>query len=512
MSVRISQPLKICLSSLLAALLIGLQNIDEYAQQLERRFPELMETAEALRFACRYTGLPQWFALQRKLYSFSDNAAEELAPYPFADAEGFEPTEVGDKLDPAPEVQPVPAAPVVKKAEKKKTGKKIARKRTNKKKPRRRRTQRKQGVEEVRTPAATEQVSPTKEEVVEPVIETPQVRKKIKLIRRQKPRRRFARRRTRLSYPFKLKGQKRRKVTLTKRKGIKRPALRVLAPQPAPQPEPQPAPQPEPQPETKEAEINLSAKEIREANEAQPVHYRIMLMGDSMMQSLAPQTHRAFSKRKGLHFIFSARFSTGLSDSNYFDWPESMRRTMELKRPNLVVVFIGANDGVSIVEGRKVYHIGNKGWKEAYACKMKQLGDIAAQFGCKLIWVGLPPMGPRYRAMQSVIAAQRDFCRENGITYLNTNPIMGTPKGEFTAYATNARGKTVRIRMKDQCHLTDEGNALLLEHLSPMIEQHIYRFRQNNPRRCLTPDELNRIKNATRETSINPMRSTNKEK
>ncbi len=237
-----------------------------------------------------------------------------------------------------------------------------------------------------------------------------------------------------------------------------------------------------------------------------------MLMGDSMMQSLAPQTHKAFLNRKGLHFIFSARFSTGLSNPNYFNWPESMRRTMEQKRPNLVVIFIGANDGVSIVEGKKVFYTGHSGWKAAYAEKMKQVVDIAAQFNCKVIWIGLPPMGPRYRAMQSVIAAQRDFCREKGITVLDTNAFMGDSKGDFMAYTTNAKGKTVRIRMKDQCHLTVEGNELLLEHLRPMIEQHIYRFRQNNPRRCLSQNELNSIKQASRETSINPMRSSDKKK
>lgn len=238
-----------------------------------------------------------------------------------------------------------------------------------------------------------------------------------------------------------------------------------------------------------------------------------MLMGDSMMQSLAPQTYKSYINRKGLHFISSARFSTGLSDPNYFDWPKSMHRTMELKRPDLVVIFIGANDGVPLVEGKKVLYPGkSSAWKTAYAGRMKQVLDIAKKFNCKVIWIGLPPMGPRYRSMQSVIETQREYCRENGIIFLDTNPFMGNDKGGFMAHTTNTSGKTIRIRMKDQCHLTGEGNDLLLNHLRPIIEQHIYHFRQNNPRRCLSQNELNSIKKATRETSINPIRSSNEKK
>ena len=62
------QPLKICLGTLLAALLIGLQNIDEYARKLEALHPNLLGLAEDLPEICRLSGLPQWLDWQKQLY------------------------------------------------------------------------------------------------------------------------------------------------------------------------------------------------------------------------------------------------------------------------------------------------------------------------------------------------------------------------------------------------------------------------------------------------------------
>ncbi len=510
---RPSQPLKICLSTLLAALLIGMQNIDEYTQQLGSRYPELIKLSEDLRSVCRYTGLPQWFDRQKEVYSQEDAASEVHEPFAYDKSDIGSPQEADTRPSdtsaqpaPAPQIKKENQSPDIRKSAGKKKNKKN-RKANNKKKKKKVKKKKKSATQKNSVQSA--QLS-TNEKASTPDAKTsarakkrPKIKKKIKLVKKKKPQRKLVKRRIRKSYPIKLTIKKRKKAKLNRRKVSINPdflafSRSVLHPEPPQQPQPETA---------------LSADGIREANEKQPVHYRIMLMGDSMMQSLAPQTYNSFINRKGLHFICSARFSTGLSDPNYFDWPKSMLRTMEQKRPNLVVIFIGANDGVPIAEGKKVLYPGTSAaWKTAYAEKIKQVMDIAGQFGCQVIWIGLPPMGPRYRSMQFVIDTQREYCRENGITFLDTNPFMGNSEGKFIAYTTNASGKTVRIRMKDQCHLTDEGNHLLLEHLRPIIEQHIYHFRQNNPDCCLSQGELNSIKKASREVSINPMRSSNKKK
>ena len=528
---RLSQPVKICLGSILAAFLIGLQNIDEYAQQLESKYPEQMELPEMLRSISRYTGLPQWFELQKDLYTSLGASEGEEEEFPNNEPDFQITEEAEEEPEPAPAPEQVIEPPVEEKKEAP-SGKKE-----------------KPGKQPVVISAAEPPAPPVEVKPAEVEVPRPRVRNRLGLVWKKSVRK-LTRRRIRSSYPRRLKyrGNRRRWKQLKRRNVPQEPWPRpepphqpepAPAPQPeptsvpqpeptpepqpepvpAPQPEPAPAPQPEPapapQPEpTPVPAQQLSAKEILESNKKQPVHYRIMMMGDSMMQSLAPQAYKSYYiNRQGLHFIFSARFSTGLSNPDYFNWPESMRNTVEQKRPHLIVIFIGANDGVPIVEERKVlYPAQNAPWKAAYARKMQQVLDIAQEFGCKLVWIGLPPMGPRYQAMKRVIASQREVCREKAVTFLDTNPFLADSNGQIMVYTTNSRGKTVRLRMKDQCHMTGAGNDLILKYLNPIIEQHIYDFRQNNPQRCLSPKEMEQIQKARWEVSINPMRPKNKKK
>ncbi|MDO5470872.1 MAG: hypothetical protein Q4F38_06185, partial [Akkermansia sp.] len=67
MPIKLPQSLKICLGTGLAALLLGLQNINEYTQQLESYDPELNEQAATLNRLAHSTGLPQFFAWQKEL-------------------------------------------------------------------------------------------------------------------------------------------------------------------------------------------------------------------------------------------------------------------------------------------------------------------------------------------------------------------------------------------------------------------------------------------------------------
>ncbi|MDO5473224.1 MAG: DUF459 domain-containing protein, partial [Akkermansia sp.] len=248
------------------------------------------------------------------------------------------------------------------------------------------------------------------------------------------------------------------------------------------EPEPEPLPPPEPTPQ-----------EILAENLQNPVHYRIMFMGDSLMEDLGPATHRALRQRHGLSFILAAKFSTGLCRPDYFNWPENMENVVREGKPNLIVVFMGANDGMPIRWQGKVQHpVYGEPWRAAYREKMREVFDIAKRHGCEILWVGLPPMGGRYaHLLKQTEISQRTACSEHGIEYLDTIPIMGDENGEFRAYITDATGKTIRIRRKDKEHLSPDGNKLLVSHLLPRIEKRISLFRNKNPHKRLSDKEAN---------------------
>lgn len=228
--------------------------------------------------------------------------------------------------------------------------------------------------------------------------------------------------------------------------------------------------------------------------QAPPMRYHIMMVGDSLMEDLGPATHRAFKQRKGLDFVVSAKFSTGLCRPDFFDWPAHMREVVAKRKPDLVIFFIGANDGLSIKEGKKLTPTGGENWRAAYARKMDEVVGIARGTGAEVIWVELPAIGGRYnKLLHETQKAQREYCESHGLITLQTDPLLSGEWGKFAPFGSY-RGKTVRLRRPDDTHLTPDGNRKVLDALMPIIEQQLISFYLAHPERHLSEQEVAKIK------------------
>lgn len=412
MASKLPPTLSICLGTCTAALLLGLQNIDEYCQQLESNHPELSGLAEGLKETAYSTGIPGIFNAEKKILS---GIAAKL---PMLDKPA------GKPLPPPPQVVyvrvPSPAQ-----------------------------------LDTLRLlPVKREDTLSAESLVVMPPTELLQTQQAPK----QEP--------TQEQTPQQEK------------------------PQPLPPPkEATPPPVPEPAPTVQEQPLNAA-----KANEKHPVHCRIMLLGDSLMEDLGPTTHRTLRHRKGLHFILTAKYSTGLSRPDYFNWPENMEKAVADTRPDIIVFFMGANDGMPIkANGKNVYPNSGEPWRKAYRQKMAELFDIARRYGSDMIWLGLPPMGSRYaKILAQTALAQQEGCAEHGICFLDTKPILGDENGNFRTYMTDSNGKTIRLRSKDKEHLAPMGNKLVVEQLIPVLEQKIADYRTKHPEKRLSKEEAAR--------------------
>ncbi len=220
---------------------------------------------------------------------------------------------------------------------------------------------------------------------------------------------------------------------------------------------------------------------------------RILMVGDSLMEALGPMTHRAMSHRMGLEFIISARYSTGLCRPDYFNWPEHLSDVVRRHKPDLAVFFIGANDGMPVLVGKHYVPVGSANWRAAYADKMAELVDIVHQAGADIIWVELPSASPKFnKHLSDTRQVQHSFCENHGISIFHTDLIFSGEEGRFEPYG-DFHGTLTRLRRKDLVHITDQGNKKLLEHLLPLIEQHLYAFYIAHPEHHLSQDELAKI-------------------
>lgn len=415
MRFKLPNSLKICLGTCMAALILGLQNIDEYCEQFESTHPEQAELADAMKQAAYSTGLPHLYHTERELFStvcrelpsLSDNSKEVLPPPP-----------------PKPKIIYV----------------------------------RVPGLRQLNT---FRSVLPKKEStmILKELISEPTV-------------------------DFLLPDAAKKAEETPAPPTPEEPSI------PVPVPEQQ---SPAPQPESDTVQPRTPADICRE-NEQSPVHCRIMLLGDSLMEDLGPAMHRSLRHRKGLHFILTAKYSTGLTRPEYFNWPENMENAVAATHPDIIVFFIGANDGMPIKkDGRTVYPNSGEAWRSAYRTKMVELFEIGRRYKCEMIWIGLPPMGSRYaRILAETAQAQRDGCDEQGIRFVDTVPILGDENGQFRTYMTDSQGKAVRLRTKDKEHLSPIGNKLVIEQLLPVLEQSIAEFREKHPEKRLSDEEAAR--------------------
>ena len=80
---------------------------------------------------------------------------------------------------------------------------------------------------------------------------------------------------------------------------------------------------------------------------------KVLFVGDSMMQSIAPLLQRTLLREGGIRSINLSRHSTGLTNAAYFNWPQAVEAALR-QHPDtrLVVVFLGANDPWDFFESR----------------------------------------------------------------------------------------------------------------------------------------------------------------
>ena len=421
MHLKLPPSLSICLGTCAAGLLLGLQNENEYCQQLESNHPKWGGIAECFHDIAHRTGLPQLFQAEKKLLS---NLADQMPL-------------IGNTETQEPSPPPTPRVIYV-------------------------RVPALSDLNTLRLPRKEQEKTLNPADLIsEPSSD---------LLKEHQP-------------------------TSTVQSPEPVPTPQPPSPEPIPEPTPPappapvPVPQPEPAPPVQE---EIPAVVTAEDNEKKPVRCRIMLLGDSLMEDLGPTTHRNLRHRKGLYFILTAKYSTGLSRPDYFNWPENMQKTVERTKPDIIIFFMGANDGMPIkVNGKNVYPNSGAAWRKAYREKMAEMFAIGRAHGCDMLWVGLPPMGSRYaKILAQTAQAQHEGCAENSITFVDTAPVLGDKNGNFRTYMTDNKGNTVRLRAKDKEHLSPMGNKLVMEAILPVLEQKIANFRTKHPERCLSEKEV----------------------
>ena len=202
---------------------------------------------------------------------------------------------------------------------------------------------------------------------------------------------------------------------------------------------------------------------------------RVLLIGDSMMQSLAPHIQRELLARHHIKSINRGKPSSGLRYPDYYNWPEHLAAQLE-ENPDvrLIIVLLGANDPQDTpnpAAPEQKLNFGTPEWENYYRGEIRKILQTAAARGAKTLWIGPPLMkAPKYSKkityLDGLIADEVEKAQQH---YQNTNRLFAKADGSYTAFLPDERGKPVAVRKGDGIHFTGPGEKILTRHIIEQI-------------------------------------------
>lgn len=192
----------------------------------------------------------------------------------------------------------------------------------------------------------------------------------------------------------------------------------------------------------------------RAVTEAEPL--RIHVTGDSQATYLG-QAVTTETDGRSVEVTVDDRISTSLARPDYFDWPAQWNTLVTVQDPEVIVVFIGANDHQDMVDsaGNRLVE-GTAEWQAEWRTRLANALDLLADGDRAVLWVTQPPMRDGelddgidlINEMAASIIAERPL-----VTTLDIWELFGGAAG-YAERITGADGETITARVSDGVHLS----------------------------------------------------------
>ncbi|MGO9197829.1 MAG: DUF459 domain-containing protein [Acidimicrobiales bacterium] len=199
----------------------------------------------------------------------------------------------------------------------------------------------------------------------------------------------------------------------------------------------------------------------------QPVDGKVTVLdiGDSLGIDLGWGLQWALTDDSSVNLVQDAHGDSGLANTSYYDWPAVLETELQSTHPQVLVVFLGGNDSQNFYQGDQYESFGTPQWRVAYGDRVASMMTEATAAGARVLWVGMPIMGPSSGLSANMATIDSVFRSEaaahTGVTYLSSWSLFSTPSGQFNGGDTDVAGTEMPLRDPDGVHLADGGEDLL---------------------------------------------------
>ncbi len=191
---------------------------------------------------------------------------------------------------------------------------------------------------------------------------------------------------------------------------------------------------------------------------------RVLEIGDSLGIDLGDQLQSQLDATGLARTTMASMGDSGLVNATFYDWPAALATLLATEHPQVVVVFIGANDDQGLDIDGAVAVPGTPAWDAAYAQRVDAVLSEATNAGARVVWVGMPPMadpGLNAAMQHEDTIFQRQTETFPGTLYVSSTSVLGNVSGQFVASGVDVSGQPVALRTPDGVHLTPAGASAL---------------------------------------------------
>ena len=184
---------------------------------------------------------------------------------------------------------------------------------------------------------------------------------------------------------------------------------------------------------------------------------RVLATGDSMIQIIDGFLRQRLRNR-GAQVRSDAHISTGISKPSLLNWQRQARR-QAARAPDVVVMFLGANDGFSMGSAACC----GEAWVAEYARRAQKMMRTYGRGGrTRIYWLTLPTPGrglfrKTFPAVNAAIRRAAGRSRRD-VAVIDLVDVF-TPGGRYRD-SMRIGDRVVRVRQSDRVHLNTAGASL----------------------------------------------------
>ncbi len=214
------------------------------------------------------------------------------------------------------------------------------------------------------------------------------------------------------------------------------------------------------------------------ANDGRPGRPVVLLLGDSNISGWLGKLLASGLRDEGFRVVRRAKSGSGLAYPGYWDWLATAPRLAERHDADVVLLFVGGNDGQSIKPhpgdpwAPRIAWKQTASWRETYISRILELNQRLLRDKRQL--VVFSPTNRRSRidsrkAYRVRRTQQLALTGAPGVTWIDTYSLTSDRDGTYLAEGEDSFGRLVPFRRPDGIHLTQAGATALTGRIIPLL-------------------------------------------